>query len=118
MPWFLRGTLGCDQGFAEIPFIAADACGRDTIFTAVKSVLPRRVLLSGFHGGAVWAISPSNKSSDFARTDNAGLSQTEFRLQVGYIHCPVPMLGARQRERIMAISQSSEMRQMDHRRWL
>ena len=97
------------HAFAEIPFIAADACGRDAVFMAAKEALPQRVLFSGFHGGAAWKMQPPNTGSNFARTDNAGLSQTEYRLQVGYLHCPVPVIGARQCSQIADLSQSPVM---------
>lgn len=95
--------------FSELPFLAADACGRDTIFYSARQWLNQRVLLSGYHGGAMWDRFGHIFDPDLSRKDNAGLSHTEFRLIHGYLHVPVPMLGATSVKQIQTINRSEEM---------
>jgi len=47
------------------------------------------------------------------RKDQSGLSLSEYRLWIGFIHCPVPFLGIRQLADINAISRSPEMARWD-----
>jgi len=44
------------------------------------------------------------------RGDRSGLSHSEYRLHVGYIHCPLPFLGARHLPEIDRITHSEEMK--------
>ena len=85
------------QDFAEIPFIAGDACGRDTWLQPASELLANRVFLTGNFGDAAWSERPPNRYGRLLRSEEtgpAGLSLTEFRLHAGFIHCPLPYLGA------------------------
>lgn len=93
----------------EIPFIAADAKGEEVYFAPAASWLAGRVLLTGFLGDETWDRTTSLLRDDFVRGDVGGLSLAEFRLRVGFIHCPVPFMGARQLRDINRISRSPEM---------
>src|SRR2546429_1793135 len=95
----------------EIPFLAADAKGEDVHFTAAERLLTGRVLLTGFHGDEMWdrVAWPLPLNEDLVRSDQCGLSLTEYRLWAGFIHCPVPFMGARQVQAVNAISNSSEL---------
>lgn len=95
--------------FAEVPFVAGDACGRDVWIAGAQEHLRSRLLLTGQRGGPPWRCPPTRHDADFGRDDPGGLSLTEYRLMVGFLHCPVPMLGTRATDRIHAISASGEM---------
>lgn len=97
------------ESFAEAPFVAADACGRDVWIAGAQEHLRRRLLLTGQRGGPPWHWPPTGHGADFRRTDPGGLSLTEYRLELGLLHCPVPMIGTRATGQIHAISASDEM---------
>ncbi len=96
----------------EIPFIAAGS-GQDIVFKGAEEFLQGRVLISGFHGDKVWAKDVKNLSENIVRGDNTGLGLTEYRLWVGFLHCPIPFWGVRQIRSINAISCSSELAPWD-----
>ena len=102
-----------DRPFAEVPFIAADAKGEDVYFCGAEDHLAGTVLLSGFHGDQAWGRRPRPVNADIVRKDQSGLSLSEYRLWVGFIHCPVPFLGALQLADIGAISRSAELAAWD-----
>jgi hypothetical protein len=99
--------------YPEVPFLAADAKGEDVFVRGAGHLLEGRVLLTGYHGDKVWDRDTSALSPDLVRGDQSGLSLSEYRLRAGFIHCPVPFLGARQIRDIHAISQSAEMAPWD-----
>lgn len=94
--------------FAEVPFVSADAKGEDVYFKGAETLLARRVLLTGFHGDRVWDRS-ARTDADLVRGDQSGLSLTEYRLWAGFLHCPLPFVGARQAASIRALSRSREL---------
>ncbi len=96
----------------EVPFIAADAKGEDVFLRGAEAHLAGRALLTG-HYGIAWDKNVKGLSGGFERKDQAGLSLTEYRLWAGFLHCPIPFLGARQVRDLMALSQSPEMRPWD-----
>ena len=106
-----RGEAWRSAPKPEIPFLAADAKGEDVHFTAAERLLTGRVLLTGFHGDEMWdrVAWPLPLNEDLVRSDQCGLSLTEYRLWAGFIHCPVPFMGARQVQAVNAISNSSEL---------
>ena len=93
----------------EVPFIAANAKGPDVYFQGAEDLLSRRVLMTGFNGGKVWGRENKKLTEDIVRKDPSGLSLSEYRLWVGFIHCPVPFMGVRQIKDINAISNSAQM---------
>ncbi|HYU91014.1 MAG TPA: hypothetical protein VE966_11255 [Gemmatimonadales bacterium] len=98
---------------AEIPFIASDAKGEDVYFKGAEERLVGKVLLTGYHGDGAWSKASRPLNADIVRKDQSGLSLSEYRLWVGFIHCPVPFLGIRQLADINAISRSPEMARWD-----
>lgn len=94
----------------EVPFIAADAFGEEVHFAAASEVLSDRVLLTGYHGDKVWERDTPYLSPDLVRGDLSGLALTEYRLQAGFINCPVPFWGARSVRDIVGISRSDGMK--------
>lgn len=99
--------------FPEIPHIAADCLGTEVQYTSAESILNNRILLTGFHGDVVWSKNKEDASEKFVRTDQSGLSLTEYRLWVNFFHCPIPFWGARQSADIINISNQSIMNEWD-----
>jgi hypothetical protein len=97
----------------EVPFIAADAKGEDVFFKGAEAFLAGRLLLTGFHGDKVWAKHPEDLSENIVRGDQSGLDLSEYRLQQGFIHCPITFWGVRQIREINSISNSAEMKPWD-----
>lgn len=98
---------------AEVPFIAADAKGEDVFFRGAERHLARRVLVTGYHGDQMWSKRPHSTGADIVRGDQSGLSLSEYRLWAGFLHLPVPFLGARQIGDVRALSRSREMAPWD-----
>jgi hypothetical protein len=112
-PNIVRKNAWQSSTLPEVSFVGADAKGEDVVIKGAESFLARRVLLSGFHGDKVWAKNPDDLSENIVRGDQSGLDLTEYRLQVGFIHCPIPFWGVRQIRDINRISHSPEMRPWD-----
>lgn len=100
-------------GNAIVPFATTNAYGEEVHFSSLQSQLSRRVLYTGFHGGAIWAKELKEIGPDLVRGDPSGLSLSEYRLWTGFIHCPVPFFGARSAEDVSRISNSEEMKPWD-----
>ncbi len=98
---------------AFAPFGAVNGYGEEVHNAALADVLVGSVLFSGYHGGAIWEKNEKNLEPEFGRKDPSGLSLSEFRLRVGFIHCPVPFLGLRRKAGLHHISISPEMRPWD-----
>jgi hypothetical protein len=99
--------------FSEIPFLAADAYGEEMHYAGTAEALTGRMFLTGFQGGKVWRKEDENLGPDLVRRDPSGLALTEYRLWRGFVHCPVPFLGARQIRAINAISNAECMQPWD-----
>lgn len=66
------------------------------------------VVLTGFHGDKIWDINqPGNRVLE--RGDSTGSSLYEFRLRTGFVHVPVPMIGAWSHPELLELGQSCEM---------
>jgi hypothetical protein len=93
----------------ETIFAEFAACGDTTEanFIALEQVLENKIITTGNSGG-FWRLDfpPTNT---LARPDPGGSSLGELRLRVGFIHIPVPMMGATLHPRLYAISSSPEM---------
>lgn len=100
---------------SEVPFIAADGHGEDRYYAAAGALLSGTVLFTGYHGDKVWdkSLDAAYLGTELKRGDASGLSLTEFRLERGFIHCPVPFWGARQVRDIHAISNRPDMAAWD-----
>ena len=101
--------------FTDVPFVVGDGVGRDVFLAGAEDRLAGRALLSGYHGDAVWGpgwsgAPPADRDLRRPMGRPAGLSLTEYRLWVGFIHCPLPYLGARDVAQLRALSASDEMR--------
>ena len=100
---------GLDDAATAAEFIATGMGGEDLPLAAFESVVPGNVLLTGFHGDKVWdgAIPPNDA---LIRGDVSGSSLTEFRLRTGFVHLPVPFIGALGHADITRITHAEEMR--------
>jgi len=101
------------HAFPEVPFLASDAKGEEVYLKGAESHLAGRVLLTGFHGDGAWSRARHRLNGDVVRKDQSGLSLSEYRLWIGFLHCPVPFFGIRQAAAINAISRSPEMARWD-----
>jgi hypothetical protein len=97
----------------EIPFMAGAPGGHQVIFKPAEHDLAGRVLFTGYHGDKMWAKDTQDLSENIVRGGLSGLSLSEYRLWVGFIHCPVIFWGARQIRDVHAISQAPEMKRWD-----
>lgn len=82
----------------------------NVVLAGARENLRHRLLLTGYHGGAMWALSGAEPSPSIVRGDASGLGLTELRLWAGFLHCPVPFWAARQIAQVRRISHSDEMR--------
>ena len=108
-PLLIERTAWLSSLMPESPFIVGDAMGTDIPFKSSESHLLGRVLLTGYHGDVVWAKEGKTINEYIVRGDQSGLSLTEYRLQAGFIHCPIPFWGVRQIRDLRALSTSPEM---------
>lgn len=83
--------------------------GGDIVFACKEELLRRKVFVTGFNGGYVWNL-VNFPSRDILRSDASGSLMEEFRLRVGFIHLPIPFIGAVRQPEILAISRSPEMK--------
>jgi hypothetical protein len=89
-------------------FVATGMGGEDVIYSAFGPTIAGSVLLTGFHGDKIWQRD-AEPNSVLARGDISGSSMGEFRLRTGFIHVPVPFIGAIRHAEIAAINNSPEM---------
>lgn len=78
-----------------------------------KHISQVSVLLTG-QGGSIWSSDvskgqPLDQNSELSRKDSGGLGIAEWRLVVGFVHLPLPYIGARRRSDIIKITKFSEM---------
>jgi hypothetical protein len=79
----------------------------------IKHVSKPGILLTGVHGEILCSndrfVRPPLLNSTMQRLDVGGLGMGEFRLAAGFIHLPLPFVGARRKKDIANITMSSEM---------
>jgi hypothetical protein len=98
---------------AFAPFGAVNAYGEEVHYAALANVLAGSVLFTGYQGGGLWEKNEKHLDEEFERKDPSGLSLTEFRLSVGFIHCPVAFFGVRRKVTLHHISIAPEMAPWD-----
>jgi hypothetical protein len=88
-------------------YIGMNIC--EECLSAPPELLAGRTILTGFHGDKIWdpSVQPS---TELKRGDISGASMGEFRLRVGFLHIPVPMLAFRAHPMLKSIGLSDEMR--------
>lgn len=105
---------------AELPghpraefFLSSPAAITDAASSLMEPVLRGSVLVSGRHGERYWGPTRRCRRLDFAEVDDCHLSGHalgEFRLRAGFVHFPLPYVGARHGPAIHAITHSPSMR--------
>ena len=103
---FERIARATPEQMAE--FVATGMGGEDVIYSAFDSAVAGSVLLTGFHGDKIWSRD-AKPNVVLGRGDISGSSMGEFRLRTGFIHLPVPFIGALRHAEIAAISNGAEM---------
>lgn len=94
----------------EVPFVAGSASGGEIYLKGAEHRLAGRALMTGMWGDRVWGRKYLHLTGPLETGGpQGGLSLTEYRLRAGFLHCPVPALGALRREEIVALSLSDEM---------
>lgn len=93
----------------EAEFLASGTGGEEVVFGAFERVLPRTMLFTGYLGDSAWEARPIKLFTDLRMAYPGGLSLGEFRLRVGFIHLPLPVLGYINRPSLQAIAASPEM---------
>ncbi len=117
---FVGRTLGMDvtayprlsytarDDLVEADFLATGMTGEDVILSAAELELGHRMLLTGYFGDGMWWLNWPKRALMW-RLEQAGLSHTEFRLRVGYIHVPLPWFGAAEMGSVEAINRDPGM---------
>jgi hypothetical protein len=97
--------------FPEVPFIATGSGGDDVILSALTDQLERSMLFTGMLGDTLWGTAGQDPavSREYRFRFPAGGSLQEYRLSVGFLHVPIPLLTFTRHAEIQAISRSEEM---------
>ena len=108
---FSRSEMFELNGFPEAEFLAGGAGGDDVVFALFGTHLSSRIVLTGFLGDTLWGtVGPDpNRSIQFEYTYPPGATLCEFRLRVGFIHLPVPLLTYTCHPDLRDIANSSDM---------
>ena len=107
-PFVVERNSGLQRNDLLPLYIASDAKGEDLYFAGAADHLAGRLIITGYGGSRVWSPTAA-LGNECQRSDQSGLSHTEPRLHVGYLHCPVPFLGARSAVAIRDLNHLSEM---------
>ncbi|HET8551450.1 MAG TPA: hypothetical protein VFM97_03105 [Gammaproteobacteria bacterium] len=95
----------------EAEFIATGNGGDDVIMCNAEECLAGTMLYTGFLGDVVWDYNSDHQelSRDYVYKDPSGASFNEFRLRVGFIHVPVPLLTFTRHPELHRITRSEAM---------
>lgn len=94
-------------GAWEREFFATGMGGEDMACKVFEPTLPRRILVTGFHGDRMWSAKAVT-SDVLERGDVSGCSIAEYRLRLGFVHLSVPLIAARQHRAVREISNGEE----------
>lgn len=99
------------RAFPEAEFIATGNGGDDVVLSVAEDEIAGTMLYTGFLGDILWDCHSdrAHLSRDYAYKDPSGASLNEFRLRVGFIHVPVPLLTFTRHADLDAISRSDTM---------
>ena len=81
-----------------------------SVFLSFGNSLEKRLVFTGHNGDAVWDPFCNIVSPFIKRKGTSGNNLAELRLQVGFMHLPVPYIGCTSHPSIHRISTSEEMR--------
>jgi len=97
----------------EAEFLAVGTGGEDVVMCAFEAYLPGTLLFTGFLGDTIWGrLHPDPQGSQDYKmgVSPGGSTLAEFRLRVGFVHVPVPLLALTRHPDLHRISNSAEMR--------
>lgn len=100
-------------GYPKAEFYHSHTAVTDSCLRLMEDRLRGAVFFSGRHGERYWGPTLRCRRVDFREVDDVHLSgrtYSEFRLRVGYVHLPVPYIGALHGPAIHRITRSDEMR--------
>ena len=98
--------------FPEAEFLASGNGGDDVVYAPLSSELEATLFLRGDFGDALWAVHSFDVSTHrYGKSTVGGIggSLCEFRLRVGFIIVPIPLLTFSSLPELDAISKSEEM---------
>ena len=98
------------KGLPEAEFVAVGDLGQDLVWAPLEPDFHQKIVFTGYVGGGIWERIISDIRREPIKHDSSGCSLTEFRLRVGFIHVPIPLLGCINLPSINQISNSEEMR--------
>jgi hypothetical protein len=93
----------------EAEFLATGFSGEEVVLSSLEGKLADRMLVTAFFGDGMWWLSRPPRPVLW-RSDQSGSSLGEWRLRVGFVHVPLPCLGAERYRETQRISRSAEMR--------
>jgi hypothetical protein len=93
----------------EAEFLATGFSGEEVVLSGLESALSNRMLVSAFFGDGMWWMNRPPRPQ-WWRSDQSGSSLGEWRLRVGFVHVPLPCLGAERYRDTQRISRATEMR--------
>ena len=94
----------------EAEFLASGAGGEEVVFAPLDTVLPGRLLFTGYLGDAIWNRVTARVNTELLMLYPGGSSLGEFRVRTGFIHFPVPTAGYIRHPSVYAVSNSAEMK--------
>lgn len=100
-------------GHPRAEFFVSPASVTDAATRLMEEQLRSSLFVSGRHGERYWGPTTRCRRRNFREVDDCSLSGHalgEFRLRVGFVHFPLPYVGARHGPAIFRITQSAEMR--------
>ena len=97
--------------YPEAEFIAVGTAGDggDVTFASLEDQLPQKLLVTGFTGDNIWNRN-GYPNRCLVRTGCAGSLIEEFRLRVGFVHLPMPIIGGLRGPELYKISRSRQMK--------
>jgi hypothetical protein len=98
------------RDYPEAEFVSSGELGQEVYLSAAEGELEGTILVTGDHGDRVWDRLAKRVRRDIPRRSSAACSITEFRLRVGFIHLPLPLIGAQNHPELLNITRSGEMR--------
>jgi hypothetical protein len=107
---YARETYLGGTGMPEMACLASGGGGEDVVLAAAQEKLAGSVLFTGFLGDTLWGLHGDPSASRALRIRYpGGGSLGEYRLRVGFVHLPIPILLLASHESVLAISHSPEM---------
>ena len=100
-------------GHPKAEFYPSFMAVTDTSMRVMEDKLRSSVFFSGRHGERYWGPTRRCNRKNFREIDDCNLSGhalPEFRLRAGFVHLPVPYIGALHGPAIFRITHSAEMR--------